>query len=131
MKKRYSSSIRNCLTKVNFEEEIFLSPINSPGISPPKLSRVFPLAKCKKKKTFFFSLPLLASYTRTPPKQTKPPGFSSPLAPKSPPSALEITLPHYLSCIHKAGSLPSFFSLLHHQESMWIHGGLQGTQTKA
>ena len=26
---------------------------------------------------------------------------------------------------------PSVFSLLHHQESIWIRGGLQGTQNKA
>ena len=39
--------------------------------------------------------------------------------------------PHYLSCTYEASSLPSVFSLLHHQESIWIRGGLQGTQTKA
>ena len=39
--------------------------------------------------------------------------------------------PHYFSCTYKANSLPSVFSLLHHQESIWIRGRLQGTQTKA
>ena len=100
------------------------NPKNSLGIPPPKPSRVFSLAKCKKKKKpFFFYFPFLASYTRTPPNQTKPLGFSFPSAPKSPPSALEITPPHYLSCIHEANSPPLVFSLLHHQESIWIHGG--------
>ena len=36
-----------------------------------------------------------------------------------------------ISLARKANSLASVFSLLHHQESIWIHGGLQGTQTKA
>ena len=45
VKKRCGSSICNYLTKVNFKDEIFLSPINSPRIPPPKLSRVFPLEK--------------------------------------------------------------------------------------
>ena len=38
---------------------------------------------------------------------------------------------HYFSCTYEASSLPSVFSLLHHQESIWIRGGLQGTQNKA
>ena len=54
----------------------------------------------------------------------------SPSAPKSPPSAWK-THPHYFSCTYEASSLPSVFSLLHHQESIWIRGRLQGTQTKA
>ncbi|WKA05103.1 hypothetical protein VitviT2T_023088 [Vitis vinifera] len=51
-------------------------------------------------------------------------------APKSPSSAWE---PHpSLLLLNLQGQLtPSVFSLLHHQESIWIRGGLQGTQTKA
>ena len=54
----------------------------------------------------------------------------SPSAPKSPSSAWE---PHpSLLLLNLQGQLtPSVFSLLHHQESIWIRGGLQGTQTKA
>ena len=54
----------------------------------------------------------------------------SPSAPKSSPSAWK-THPHYFSCTYEASSLPSVFSLLYHQESIWIRGGLKGTQNKA
>ena len=55
----------------------------------------------------------------------------SPSAPKSPSLAWE---PHpSLLLLNLRGQLTpfSFFSLLHHQEPIWIHGELQGTQTKA
>ena len=110
------------------------NPKNSLGIPPLKQSRVFSLAKCKKKKKkkpflsifpfwllilepHLIKLSLLDSLSLQHRNPLHQPWKSHP--------------PHYLSCIHEANSLPSVSSLLHHQESIWIHGGLKGTQTKA
>ena len=56
---------------------------------------------------------------------------SFPFSTEIPSISMGTTTPHYFSCTYEASSLPSVFSLLHHQESIWICGGLQGTQTKA
>ena len=56
---------------------------------------------------------------------------SFPFSTEIPSISMENTPPHYFSCTYEASSLPSVFSSLHHQESIWIRGGLQGTQTKA
>ena len=87
----------------------------------------FPLSKISKGPLLSYPLTF---YTHTP-LSIWASWVPSPSAPKFPSSAWE---PHpSLLLLDLQGQLTpfSFFSLLHHQESIWIRGGLQGTQTKA
>ena len=78
---------------------------------------------------FLFSSYILPSIL-VPLLEFEPPGFL-PLQHRNPLHQHGKHTPHYFSCTYEASSLPSVFSLLHHQESIWIRGGLQGTQSKA
>ena len=91
--------------------------------SPAKflLSKMSPLVLCS---------PILSPFILIPLSAFEPPRFLS-LQHRNPLHQHRNHTPHYFSCTYEANSLPSVFSLLHHQESIWIHGGLQGTQTKA
>ena len=75
---------------------------------------------------FLFSSYILPSIL-VPLLEFEPPGFL-PLQHRNPLHQHGKHTPHYFSCTYEASSLPSVFSLLHHQESIWIRGGLQGTQ---
>nr|CAN73961.1 hypothetical protein VITISV_034208 [Vitis vinifera] len=81
----------------------------------------FPLSKMS---------PLLSPFILIPLSTFEPPGFL-PLQHRNPLHQHGNHTLHYFSCTYEASSLSSVFSLLHHQESIWIRGGLQGTQTKA
>ena len=74
--------------------------------------------------------PILSPFILIPLLAFEPPGFL-PLQHRNPLHQHGKHTPHYFSCTYEASSLPLVFSLLHHQESIWIRGGLQGTQTKA
>ena len=74
--------------------------------------------------------PILSPFILLPLSAFEPPEFL-PLQHQNPLHQHGNHTPHYFSCTHEASSLPSVFSLLHHQESIWIRDGLQGTQTKA
>ena len=72
---------------------------------------------------FLFSSYLLPSIL-VPLLEFEPPGFL-PLQHRNPLHQHGKHTPHYFSCTYEASSLSSVFSLLHHQESIWIRGGLQ------
>ena len=82
-------------------------------------SKIFPLQSALL--FLFFLIPL---------SEFEPPGFL-PLQHRNPLHQHGKHSPHYFSCTYEANSLLSIFNLLHHQESIWIRGGLQGTQTNA
>ena len=71
--------------------------------------------------------PILSPFILLPLSTFEPPGFL-PLQHRNPFHHHGNHTSHYFSCTHEASSLPSVFSLLYHQESIWIHGGLQGTE---
>ena len=71
--------------------------------------------------------PILSPFILLPLSTFEPPGFL-PLQHRNPFHHHGNHTSNYFSCTHEASSLPSVFSLLYHQESIWIHGGLQGTE---
>ena len=117
------------MTSRNRDAVAFLHALNSEDaphllfFSPTK----YPLSpKCQK----VFCSPILSPFILIPLSAFEPPGFL-PLQHRNPFHHHGNHTSHYFSCTHEASSLPSVFSLLYHQESIWIRGGLQGTQTKA
>ena len=95
----------------------------------PNLDRVFPPRKKMQRKGpylfpfwIFIPKPLLFPL---------PPSFFPPLALEIGPINLGNQLHKHFSQSTRWDALSTFAPLLHHQESIWIHGGLQGTQTKA
>ena len=113
----------------NHSAEAFPHALNSKDAPHPLFfSPVkYPLSqKCQK----VLWSPILSPFILIPLSAFKPPGFL-PLHYRNPLHQHGNHTPHYFSCTHEANSLPSVFSLLHHQESIWIRGGLQGSQTKA
>ena len=78
----------------------------------------------------FLCPPIFSTFILIPLSAFEPPGFL-PLQHQNPLHQHGKHTPHYFSCTYEANSLPLVFNLLHHQKSIWIRGGLQGTQTKA
>ena len=121
----------------NHSDEAFPHALNSESALTFCFSQQqnIPSPKCPHFPSFisfflFFYSPIFSPFILIPLSAFEPPGFLS-LQHRNPLHQHGKHTPHYFSCTYEASSLPSVFSLLHHQESIWIRGGLQGTQTKA
>ena len=121
----------------NHSAEAFPHALNSEGALTFCFSHQqnIPFPKCPPFPSFisfflFFYPPIFSPFILIPLSAFEPPGFL-PLQHQNPLHQHGKHIPHYFSCTYEANSLPSVFSLLHHQESIWIRGELQGTQTKS
>ena len=114
----------------NHSAEAFPHALNSEGAPTFCFSHQqnIPSPKCPPFFSFFLSI--FSSFILISLSAFEPPRFL-PFQHRNPLHQPGKHTPHYFSCTYEANSLPSVFSLLHHQESIWIRGGLQGTQTKA
>ena len=117
------------MTSRNRDVVAFLHALNSEDAPHPLFfspTKYLLSKKCQK----VICSPILSPFILIPLSAFEPPGFL-PFQHQNPLHQYGNHTPHYFSCTHEASSLPSVFNLLHHQESIWIREGLQGTQTKA